>query len=117
MARLRVHLIKNGNDFIEFEELLPNKVSRTTLPSDLLVPGDVVTNVQNKDIRGKNKKEIQRAISKCKNGNPMFIEVLKSGFDPDWLDPTTEVRGTLEMNFSKTWSKISEFLGDKSNFD
>ena len=109
MARLRVHLIKNGNDFIEFQEKNPIKVKSTKLPKDLLVENDIVTSVQHKDIRGKDKKYVNRAINQLKNGQPMFIEILKSGFDPDWLDPNTEVR--IRCIFTQSNMKIAKFSG------
>ena len=85
-------MIKDGNDFIEFDQTTANKVLSTKLPRDLIVQNDIVTSVQNNDIRGKDKKEIKRIIQQLKNDDPMFIEVLKSGFDPEWLDPKIKVR-------------------------
>ena len=35
---------------------------------------------------------MKRIIQQLKNDDPMFIEVLKSGFDPEWLDPKIKVR-------------------------
>ena len=94
MARLRVHFIKEDNDFIQFDDLIPNKIKCTTLPSDLVSPEDFVTDINGHDVRGNDAKTIKRLISKRSNGQPMFLEILKGGYDPNhpWLASKFEVR-------------------------
>ena len=94
MARLRVHFIKEDNDFIQFDNLMLNRITSTTLPSELVSHDDFVTDINGHDVRGNNAKKIKRLISQRANGKPMFIEFLKGGYDHNhpWLDPEFEVR-------------------------
>ena len=85
---------------MNFDELIPNKVVRTKLPSDLVSEDDIFTHIKDIDTRGKDGDQIFRAISQCKNNEPMYVEVLKAGYDQNypWLDPNTEVIVTREKH-------------------
>ena len=97
MARLRVHFVKEDNDFIIFDNLIPNRIASSTLPSELVNPEDFVTEINGHDVRGADAKTIKRLISKRKNGQPMFIEILKGGYDSNhpWLASNFKVSRAL----------------------
>ena len=83
----RVHFFKTSSNFVEFDPVIPNKVKSTTLPQDLLEPGDYVLAVRQRDIRGLNSTKIEELLAKIEyeTPTPIYFWVLKSTSNPLYL--------------------------------
>ena len=91
MSVFRVHFFKKCNNFVEFETDIPNKVKSSTLPQDLLEPGDFVLTVRAQDIRGFKSGEIKKLLSKIPFEKPLYFLVLKAKSNPLYLQKQLKV--------------------------
>ena len=95
MSVWRVHFFKKCNNFLELDG---NKVISSTLPQDLLEPGDFILTIRGVDIRGLKSVNIKKLLSKIELEKPLYFLVLKANSNPLYLQKQLKVSTHFTSN-------------------
>ena len=95
MRHVKVKFWKKSNDFFQLDKDDPNRIVASIFPKTIVPEGNVFfVGFRGKDVRGWDRKEILRIISKAGNNKTCYIDIiiLRKSEDPaHFLNPKTKV--------------------------